>query len=77
MNSLFPEHNYHNVEIGMFVKVNKDEFELKTPEPEKNTEWKWLHWDQFMQKEPKFLSFKFFFEQGFDSLAQIKATVGL
>jgi 8-oxo-dGTP pyrophosphatase MutT (NUDIX family) len=77
MNVLLTEHGYHNVGIGMFVFVHKDEFKWETPEPDKNTKWEWMKWSDFMTQEPKFIPFKYFFEQGFDSLAAIKAKVGL
>jgi hypothetical protein len=62
MNVLLTEHGYHNVGIGMFVFVRKEEYVWKTPEPEKNTEWVWMHWDEFMKQQPKFIPFKYFFE---------------
>jgi hypothetical protein len=41
-------------------------------EPEKNTAWSWIAWTDFVPLEPKFIPFKYFFEQGFSSLAKIK-----
>jgi hypothetical protein len=73
MNVLFTEHDYHNVGIFMFVEVKKAEFEWRLMEPEKNTAWSWISWAEFLPLEPKFIPFKYFFEQGFSSLAKIKA----
>ena len=45
MNVLYLEADYHNVGIFMFVKVSKEAFSFKNLEPEKNTDWQWMHWD--------------------------------
>ena len=72
VNVLFTEHGYHNVGIFMFCKVDKDSFTFENSEPDKCTNWEWIHWDSFMQKEPLFIPFKYFFEQGFGSLEKVK-----
>ena len=77
MNVLFTEHDYHNVGINMFVKVEKAEFQFQTTEPHKNTEWRWVAWSEFLTYQPKFIPFQYFFEQGYESLDKIKAKVGL
>ena len=76
MNVLLTEHDYHNVGIFMFAKVTKAEYEWQTLEPEKNTAWRWCAWDEFTKLEPKFIPFKYFFEQGYTTLDKIKAKVG-
>ena len=62
MNVLLTEHDYHNVGIFMFVQVMKEEFTWKTCEPEKNSEWRWVRWSEFLDLQPKFIPFKYFFE---------------
>ena len=41
----------------MFVQVMKEEFTWKTCEPEKNSEWRWVPWSEFLDLEPKFIPF--------------------
>jgi len=62
MNVLFTEHGYHNVGIFMFCKVDKATFVFENKEPEKCTDWRWMDWAEFMNKEPKFIPFKYFIE---------------
>ena len=76
MNVLYLEANYHNVGIFMFAKVKKADFTFRNTEPDKCTDWRWVHWDTFLGFENKFIPFKYFFEQGFDSLDKIKKQVG-
>ena len=46
-------------------------------EPEKCTDWQWVNWNEFMAKEPLFIPFKYFVEQGFADLDKVKRQVGL
>ena len=73
MNVLYVEADYHNVGINMATRVDKETFTFKTTEPHKNTEWRWVKWDEFIKKERLFIPFKYFFEQGFKDLNKIKA----
>ena len=77
MNVLFTEHGYHNVGIFMLCLVDKQTFTFENKEPEKCTDWHWIHWDQFMQQSPLFIPFKYFIEQGFQDLDKVKRQVGL
>lgn len=77
MNVLFTEADYHNVGIFMFAKVTKSEFTFKNTEPDKCTDWHWVKWEDFIKKDPLFIPFKYFFEQGYDDLNKIKKQVGL
>ena len=77
MNVLYTEVGYHNVGIFMFCKVDKDNFSFENKEPEKCTDWHWVHYDEFMQKEPLFIPFKYFVEQGYADLGKLKRQVGL
>jgi hypothetical protein len=38
-------------------------------EPEKNTDWQWMAWEDFKKQEKLFIPFKYFFEQGLSDLA--------
>ena len=72
MNVLYLEADYHNVGIFMLAKVKKDEFSFRNTEPDKCTDWRWVNWDTFLTFEPKFIPFKYFFDQGFSDLNKIK-----
>ena len=77
MNVRGVEFGYHNVGIFMVAPVVKGDFKYQTTEPEKNTEWRWMKWDEFKELPNLFNPFKFFFEQGLKELSVIKAKVGL
>ena len=62
MNVLYTEVGYHNVGIFMFTRVDKDTFTFKNTEPEKTTDWEWIKWDDFIQKDQQFIPFKYFWE---------------
>jgi len=48
MNVLYLEADYHNVGIFMFARVNKSDFNFRNMEPEKNTDWQWMAWKDFI-----------------------------
>ena len=77
MNVRGVEFGYHNVGIFMIAPVIKADFKYQTTEPEKNTEWRWMKWDEFKELPNLFNPFKPFFEQGLKELSVIKAKVGL
>ena len=77
MNVRGVEFGYHNVGIFMVAPVIKGDFKFQTTEPDKNTEWRWMKWDEFKELPNLFNPFKPFFEQGLKELSVIKAKVGL
>ncbi|CDW83762.1 probable 8-oxo-dgtp diphosphatase nudt15 [Stylonychia lemnae] len=66
---------YHYIVIYMFTKVLKDQHEFKNMEPNKQTDWQWIKWNEFVKFENLFQPYKFFFKQGFNDLANIKRAV--
>ena len=46
-------------------------------EPEKNTDWRWMKWEEFKEKENLFNPFEHFFKQGFKELSVIKKHMGI
>jgi len=72
MNVLYLEADYHNVGIFMFARVNKSDFSFRNMEPEKNTDWQWMAWEDFIKQPRLFIPFKYFFEQGLSDLALVK-----
>lgn len=62
MNVLYTEADYHNVGIFMFAPVIKADFTFRNTEPEKCTDWQWVAWSDFVQKENLFIPFRYFFE---------------
>lgn len=87
MNVRGTEHHYHNVGIFMvtfsfkihpqFIQVKKEETRFENKEPHKNTDWQWMKWEEFLEKEPKFIPFKYFFQQGFRDLNKIKQAANM
>ena len=71
------EADYHNVGVFTFVSVKKGQTRFRRMEPEKNTEWRWVRWAEFVKKKPLFIPFKYFFQRGFRSLEKIKERVGI
>ena len=61
MNVLYTEADYHNVGIFMYCEVKSDIW-FKNMEPEKCTDWRWVKWEDFIQFEPHFIPFKYFWE---------------
>ena len=51
MNVRGVEFGYHNVGIFMLAQVQKDECHPKCMEPEKNTDWTWVKWFDFLKLE--------------------------
>ena len=76
MNILYTEADYHNVGVFTFAPVIKSETKFETTEPHKNSEWRWVPWKEFVDLEPLFIPFKYFFEQGYKDLDKIKQKVG-
>ena len=72
MNVLYLEADYHNVGIFVFAKVIKNDFKFRNTEPEKCTDWEWIHWDNFLKRDKHFIPFKYFFGQGFNNLDKVK-----
>ena len=74
MNVRGVEFGYHNVGIFMVARVTKAECKPRCMEPEKNTDWTWIKWQEFLRLEEQlFHPFAPFFEQGFRDLEKIKA----
>ena len=63
---------YHNVGVYTYVDVVKAETPFKTTEPEKNTEWRWVPWSEFVNLKPYFAPNKLFFEMGYKDLNKIR-----
>ena len=62
MNVLYTETDYHNVIIFVCAQVKKENFSFRNAEPHKCTDWRWVKWSDFLNLEPHFIPFKFFFE---------------
>ncbi len=58
--------------VLQITEVRKSEFKFETTEPDKNTEWQWMKWEVFRELPNLFNPFKYFFEQGFRELEDIK-----
>ena len=63
MNVRGVEFNYHNVGVFMLGHVKKADTVTKCMEPEKNTAWSWMKWEDFLKLEDSlFHPFAPFFE---------------
>jgi len=51
----------------MGIKVKSTD-EIINMEPEKNENWSWKEWDDFMKLENKFYPFEFLFAKGLDTV---------
>ena len=66
------ESGYHNVGVYAYIDVKKEETKFRTTEPQKNTEWRWVPWGEFVQLKPYFVPNKYFFELGYSDLNKIR-----
>ncbi|TNV75341.1 hypothetical protein FGO68_gene10510 [Halteria grandinella] len=76
MNVRGVEFEYHNVGIFMATQVIKEQIKPVNTEPEKNSDWSWVKWEDFIKRDNLFHPFHYFIEQGFADLDKIKKQAG-
>eukprot|EP00347_Sterkiella_histriomuscorum_P015014 403358642 len=77
LNMIEPEHNYHFIGIIMFIHVSKNEFPFENQEPNKQTEWQWIKWEELINYENLFTPFRHLRDQGYADVRKIKKQFGL
>ncbi|CDW76568.1 probable 8-oxo-dgtp diphosphatase nudt15 [Stylonychia lemnae] len=63
---------YHDIDIYMGILVWKEQCQFKNMEPHNQTDWQWVKWEDFVNIDNLFYSFREFFAMGFKDLENIK-----